>query len=80
MGIKNAIGGIIGFFATLLSSSLLASIQSLPGKTVAILGMPMYAQQVLSAISLLFTIGLIVYMRLVIAPMKKVSSPKLDKK
>ena len=74
MGIKNAIGGIIGFFATLLSSSLLSKIQSLPGKTVEILGVSMYAQQVLSAISLIFTVGLIVYMRLVIAPMKRVKS------
>ena len=71
MGIKNAIGGIIGFFATFLSSLLLAKIQSLPGKTIEILGTPMYAQQVLSAFSLIVTVGLIVYMRVVIAPMKR---------
>ena len=74
MGIKNAIGGIVGFFATLLSSLLLGKIQSLPGKTVEIFGIPMYAQQVLSGISLVFTVGLIIYMRLVIAPMKRVRS------
>ena len=74
MGIKNALGGIIGFFATLLSSFLLGQIQLLPNKTVDILGIPMYAQQVLSAISLLVIVGLVIYMRLVIAPMRKVKS------
>ena len=76
MGIKNAMGGIIGFFATLLSSLLLGKIQSLPGKTVSVLGVSMYAQQVLSAISLIVTLGLVIYMRAVIAPMRRVNAEK----
>ena len=76
MGIKNAMGGIVGFFATLLSSMLLGKIQSFPGKTVSVLGFSMYAQQVLSAISLVVTLGLIIYMRVVIAPMRRVKAER----
>ena len=78
MGVKNALGGILGFFAALLSGYLLGKIQSAGG--LNFLGINLYAQQVLSLISLAVVVLLIVYMRTVIAPLKRVDEPEALKK
>lgn len=62
--IKNSIGGVAGFFAALLAGRLLSAIQA---NGNMIFGIPVYGQQVLSAISLLLVIVAILYNRLVIA-------------
>ena len=70
MGVKNALGGILGFFAALLSGVVVSSIQAAGG--FRIFGMTLYAQQVLSVVSFVVTILLIIYMRVVIKPLKRV--------
>ena len=70
MGVKNAIGGIIAFFVALGAGFILSMIQSAGG--IVIFGVTLYAQQFLAAISFTITLLLIVYMRAVIAPIKKV--------
>ena len=70
MGVKNALGGILGFLATLLSGVVVSSIQAAGG--FRILGMTLYAQQVLSVVSFVVTMLLIIYMRVVIKPLKRV--------
>lgn len=72
LGIKNAIGGILAFLAALIGGAILDGIQALPGGTLRIFNVPVYAQQVLSVLSLTVIIILIIYMRVVIAPMKRV--------
>ena len=70
MGIKNALGGFLAFFTALLSGLVMSAIQKSGG--FHILGVSLYAQQVLSALSCLAVVVLIAYMRLVIAPLKRV--------
>ena len=70
LGLQNAVAGVLSFFAALFAGLLLGSIQASGG--VTILGVTLYAQQVLSLLSSLVLAGLIVYMRLVIAPMHRV--------
>ena len=70
MGVKNALGGILGFLAALLSGFILGKIQAVGG--LKIFGLTLYAQQVLALFSFAVTIILIVYMRTVIAPLKRV--------
>lgn len=70
LGVKNAIGGIASFLAALVSGAVLASIQSAGG--LNILGINLYAQQVLSFMSLAVVILLIVYMKIIIMPLKRV--------
>ena len=67
MAIKNCIGGICGFGASILASKLLKHIQD-SGNTF--LGMNVYGQQVLSAISLLILIAAIIFTKLVIEKQK----------
>lgn len=71
MGIKNALGGIIGFFTALLSGLALDKIQANGGATV--FGLNLYAQQILALSSCVATVLLIVYMRTVIAPLNKLN-------
>ena len=74
MGIKNALGGILGFFTALLSGLVLEKIQALGG--VSLLGTSIYAQQLLAFASFAATVMLIVYMRVIIAPLNKISKMK----
>lgn len=72
MGVKNALGGIIAFFVALLAGMLLGAIQGKGGFNA--FGINFYAQQVLALISFLITLALIIYMRLVVAPIKKLKT------
>ena len=76
LGLKNAACGIFGFLSALLSGAILAAIQKNGG--LRVLGLTIYAQQVLSLLSLIALLGLIVYMRKVIAPMKRVEEESTD--
>ena len=69
MGVKNALGGILGFFVALFSGFLLSKIQAVGG--FCFFGMTVYAQQVLSVLSFVATVALVIYMRTVIAPLHK---------
>ena len=71
MGVNNALGGIIAFFTALLSGAILAVIQKDGG--FRIFGATLYAQQVLSILSCIAVVALIIYMRLVIVPLKRAS-------
>ena len=70
MGVKNALGGILGFLTALLSGFLLGRIQENGG--ICLFGVAVYAQQLLALLSFAGTLVLIVYMRAVILPMRKV--------
>ena len=70
LGLKNAACGIVGFLAALVSGAVLAMIQKNGG--LHMFDTVIYAQQVLALLSLVVIIGLIVYMRKVIEPMKRV--------
>ena len=70
MGVKNALGGFLAFFTALLSGLIMSAIQKRGG--FRIFGISLYAQQVLSALSCVAIVVLIAYMRLVIAPLKRV--------
>lgn len=70
LGVKSALGGIIGFLAALVSGAILGNIQSAGG--LRIFGMTLYAQQVLAFMSLVVTVLLIIYMRVVIKPLHRV--------
>ena len=70
LGIKNSIGGIVGFLAALVSGAILAGIQAKGG--FRIFGLNLYAQQVLSFMSFVAVVLLIVYMRFVVMPMRRV--------
>ena len=67
LGIKYSVGGLAGFFASLVGSVIVTTIQK-NGNTF--LGMPLYAQQLLSVIALVICIVLVIYMRVVIAKLK----------
>lgn len=70
MGVKNALGGILAFFTALLSGAILSAIQKRGG--LSVFGVTFYAQQILSLLSLIAVIILLIYMRLFIAPLKRV--------
>lgn len=70
MGVKSALGGFLAFFTALFSGAIMSAIQKNGGFNI--LGANLYAQQVLSALSCVAVVILIVYMRLVIAPLKRV--------
>jgi Na+/melibiose symporter-like transporter len=70
MGTKNALGGITAFFVAVFAGIILSAIQGAGG--IVLFGITLYAQQFLAIISFVITLILIVYMRLVIAPIKKV--------
>ena len=66
--IKNSIGGLCGFGASLLAASLLAKIQA-NGNTF--LGLHVYGQQVLSVIACVFMVIGVLYTHFVIAKQKR---------
>ena len=70
MATKNAISGIFAFFTALISGIILDNIQQAGG--VNLFGLNLYAQQFLSIFAALATVILIIYMRVVIVPMKKI--------
>ena len=74
MGVKNALGGILAFFTALLSGLIMSKIQENGGLHIG--GATVYAQQVLSLLSVIAVIALVIYMRLVIAPLTKVDDTK----
>ena len=74
MGVKNALGGILAFFTALLSGLIMSKIQENGGLHIG--GATVYAQQVLSLLSVIAVIALVIYMRLVIAPLTKVDDAK----
>ena len=61
LAVTQALAGLAGFFSTLITSSLVDKIQE-NGNTF--LGMDLYAQQVVSAISFLLTLAVIFYVSL----------------
>ena len=65
--IKNSIGGLFGFLASLLASKLLAYIQ---GSGNTFLGMQVYGQQVLATISFAVVAAALLYTHFVIAKQK----------
>lgn len=67
MAIKNSISGICGFLASLAASALLANIQA-NGNTF--LGIQVYGQQVLSAISFAIMVAAVIFTKLVIEKQK----------
>ena len=70
LGFKNAIEGILAFFTALLSGAIMSKIQENGG--FRIWGINLYAQQILSILSCIAIVILIIYMRKVIAPLKRV--------
>ena len=70
LGIKNAIGGFVGFLVSLGAGAALAKIQEIGGLTI--LGHTFYAQQILSAFSAIIIPILIIYIVKVIVPMHRV--------
>ena len=69
MAIKQSIVGVLGFGASLVGSRILQYVQQ-NGNTF--LGMPVYGQQVLAAISLLFVIAAAVFNKAVIEKQKRI--------
>ena len=67
MSVKNCIGGLFGFGTSVIAGRILAAVQA-NGNTI--LGIPMYGQQLLSAISFAITVVLIVYIKTVIEKQK----------
>ena len=65
--IKNSIGGVCGFCASLIAGLLVNHIQ---GNGNALLGLHVYAPQVLSAISLVLTVVCFVFAKLVVEKQK----------
>ena len=78
MGTKNALGGILAFLTALLSGAILSSIQESQG--LHMLGFTVYAQQFLGLLSFFATVLLIIYMRIVIAPMRRVCNSEARQK
>ncbi len=67
LAIKNSIGGLFGFGATLVGSRILNYVQA-NGNTF--MGIPMYGQQLLSAISFVIAIVLVLFVHFVIEKQK----------
>lgn len=67
--IKNSIGGIFGFLASLLASRLLAYVQ---GNGNSLFGIPVYGQQVLAAISVLFTVAALLVTHFIVAKQRRI--------
>lgn len=74
-GARNALGGIVGFLVSLVGGVIVKAVQD-RGNTL--FGQTVYAQQVLSVISAVLIAGLIVYILLVIRPLKKLDSQTDD--
>ena len=67
LALSQAVSGVAGFVTTLVVSGLVTYIQD-SGNTL--FGMSVYAQQVVSAIAFIFTMAAVVYVTLVIIPVK----------
>ena len=65
--IKNSLGGIVGFLSSLVAGKLLSVIQN-NGNTL--FGLPVYGQQVLSAISFILIVAAIIFIRKVMEKQK----------
>ncbi len=70
MGVNSALGGILSFFVALLSGAIMSKVQKNGG--FRLFGANLYAQQLLSILSCIAVVILIIYMRKVIAPLKRV--------
>lgn len=68
LSVYSSVGGLAGFLATLLVSPLVAHIQASGNQ---LFGLPVYAQQVMSACSAILMGVLLVYLTKVIMPMKQ---------
>ena len=69
LALKSTLVGFAGFFTTLIVSPLVSYIQN---NNNMFLGLNIYAQQVVSAIAVLFLIVLIVYLNLVVKKLKEI--------
>ncbi len=67
LALSQAVSGVVGFVTTLIVSGLVTYIQN-GGNTL--FGIPVYAQQVVSAIAFVFTMAAVLYVTLVIIPVK----------
>ena len=67
---NSALGGIVGFFAALISGNALEKIQAAGG--ISLFGFNLYAQQILSLISFAVIVILIIYIKTVIIPLPQI--------
>jgi Na+/melibiose symporter-like transporter len=67
--IKNSIGGLCGFLASLVAGEILSAIQE---NGNMLFGMPMYAQQLLSVLAAVIALGSILYIHFVLQKQKVV--------
>lgn len=65
--IKNSIGGLCGFLASILAGRLLAAVQENGNR---VLGIPMYGQQLLAIIAFALSLSAVLYTRFVIEKQK----------
>ena len=71
LGAKNAVGGTVGFLASLAGGLIVSAMQDGGNR---LFGSTVYAQQVLSCVTFLLLIGMVVYLVVVIRKL-----PKSDK-
>lgn len=69
MAIKNCIGGLLGFGASLIGSRILAAVQE---RNSQIFGVRIYGQQLLSALSCMFMIAAFFYAKYVVEKQERV--------
>lgn len=69
LAIKNCIAGVSGFVAALIAGKLLSFVQA---NGNAFLGIPMFGQQLLSAVSFVLTTLVLLYVRFVLSRQKRV--------
>ena len=68
LGISSAAGGVAGFLMAIVGSHILEAVQNNGNRVLSI---PVYGQQILSAIAFVIIVLLIVYMKTVIMKLKK---------
>ena len=68
LALKNTLAGTLGFLSTLAASALVSHIQASGNR---FFGISVYAQQVLSAIGLLITLGILLYLHTVIGKIQR---------
>lgn len=73
LALSHAISGIVGFLATLAVSPLVSAIQKNGNQ---VFGIPMYAQQLLSAVGVLGIVGILIYIVTVVKIKKKDETEK----
>ena len=71
LAIKNCIAGLCGFGAAIVAGRLLSYVQSQGNR---FFGIPVFGQQVLSAVSLVLTVVVFVFVRFVVAKQKQTGS------